>query len=443
MQVIKTVKIPVHYLTTKRKLNILDRLTARLTYGVALWSRPVETHNIRTRSNLRNRFFEAEIKKQTELSAGFVQCCGDIALWMWQSYQEQHKIWSRKLKTAEKRGEKKWIEKLVKRKPGKPFAKGINGRVPIWFDCRIGRLERTKAVKMTSYVVRIATLKKGEWITVLLNPAKYHISLLENGAIKSFQIVKSDSKFYVYVKVEYEVPEKPVSGVLGVDLGVRRSAATVLLRPNERFSPKSFLTLRDEKKSRLYQLNRLVSEFQKAEKCEALKQLRHKRRRVAEHFDRLFAKKVTQLSEDHLLVVGYPKSIKYENFRGNGKRKLRRLLTRWSYSRIIRFIEEERAERGLPTKAVEEHWSSRTCWKCGSRNTERINQSTLWCWDCCKYFNADYNATLNIGLPFLAKAAGRGATAELAQTEDEQAREIVACKPGSQHPSMGWQLTEC
>ncbi|MBS7615501.1 hypothetical protein KEJ18_07235 [Candidatus Bathyarchaeota archaeon] len=35
----------------------------------------------------------------------------------------------------------------------------------------------------------------------------------------------------------------------------------------------------------------------------------------------------------------------------------------------------------------------------------------------------------------MAKAADRGATVELAQTEDEQAREIVACKLGSQHPS--------
>jgi len=49
--------------------------------------------------------------------------------------------------------------------------------------------------------------------------AKYHICLLEKDAIKSFQIVKKDFKFYVYVKVEYEVPDKPVSGVLGVDLG--------------------------------------------------------------------------------------------------------------------------------------------------------------------------------------------------------------------------------
>ncbi|KPV64781.1 MAG: hypothetical protein AOA65_0848 [Candidatus Bathyarchaeota archaeon BA1] len=54
---------------------------------------------------------------------------------------------------------------------------------------------------------------------------------------------------------------------------------------------------------------------------------------------------------------------------------------------------------------------------------------------CCRFFNADYNAALNVGLPLLAKAADRGATVELAQTEDEQAREIVARKLGSQHCS--------
>lgn len=218
-------------------------------------------------------------------------------------------------------------------------------------------------------------------------------------------------------------------------MGVNRSAATVLLRPNEGLSPKSFLTLRDgEKKNRLDRLNRLVSKLQHTKKYDALKLLRHKRKRVAEYFDRLSAEKLANLSEGYLLVVGNPKGIKYENFKGNGKMRLRRLLTRWSYGRIIRFI-EERAERGLSTKVVDERWSSKTCWKRGSKNTERASQSTLWCWKCCKDFNADYNAAINISLPFLAKATGRGATVKLAQTRDEQAREIAACELGSQHPS--------
>jgi len=147
MQAIKTVKVPVHYATTGRKLNVLEKLTARLTLGVALWSKLIEPNNIRTRSELRSRILEGEVKEETGLSAGFVQCCGDTALWMWQSYREQHEAWLRKLKVAEKRGRggKRWVERLLRREPSKPSTNGSSGKVPIWFDCRIGRLERAKS----------------------------------------------------------------------------------------------------------------------------------------------------------------------------------------------------------------------------------------------------------------------------------------------------------
>jgi len=436
MQVVKTVKVPVHYATTKRKLGILERLTARLTHGVALWSKLIEAHNIRARGRLRDRNLERKVKDRTGLSAGLVQCCGDTALWMWRSYREQHEAWLRRLRTAQKQGDERWVKKLLKREPQKPFSNGVKRKVPIWFDYRIGRLEGARDIKVASYVIRMATLKGGEWVTIPLNPAPYHIELLEQGMIKSFQVVKKNSKYYIHVKVEYEVPDKPVTGVLGVDLGIKRSAAAVLLQPNMKLSPKSFLIIREgEKRHRLDQLNRLISKLQKARKYEALKRLRHKRGHVAEYLDRLSAKRLADLSEGCLLAAGCPKGVKYDNFKGNGRKRLRQLLTGWGYGRIIKYVVEERAERGLPTEAVEERWTSRTCWKCHSRNTERINQSTIWCWNCCKYFNADYNAALNIGLPFLAKAAGRGAEDEPAQTGDEQAREIAACKPGSQHPS--------
>jgi len=42
MLVQKTVKVPIHYATTKNKLRVLDRLTARLTYAVKLWSEVFE-----------------------------------------------------------------------------------------------------------------------------------------------------------------------------------------------------------------------------------------------------------------------------------------------------------------------------------------------------------------------------------------------------------------
>ena len=47
MLVVKTVKVPVHYGITKRKLSILDSLTARTTYGVWLWSRLFKEHKLK------------------------------------------------------------------------------------------------------------------------------------------------------------------------------------------------------------------------------------------------------------------------------------------------------------------------------------------------------------------------------------------------------------
>ncbi|WXG44249.1 MAG: zinc ribbon domain-containing protein [Promethearchaeati archaeon SRVP18_Atabeyarchaeia-1] len=110
-----------------------------------------------------------------------------------------------------------------------------------------------------------------------------------------------------------------------------------------------------------------------------------------------------------------------------------------TWIQVRRGLSKKPAERGLSTAVVDERWTSKTCGKCRSRHTLRMNQSTLFGRHCSMTFNADYNAALNIGLPYLAKAAGRRAADEPAQqTEDEQARETVACKLGSQHPSRGW-----
>ena len=142
---------------------------------------------------------------------------------------------------------------------------------------------------------------------------------------------------------------------------------------------------------------------------------------------------MTTMSLNCLVAVGYPKSMKHKNFRGNGKPKLRRALTRWSYGRAIRYIQEECAEQGLRVEVPDERWSSRTCHRCGSRHTERLTQSLFHCWNC----ELVYNAAINIGSRFLPRATTRRATGDLADARDEQAREIVACKPRSPHPFMG------
>ncbi len=293
-------------------------------------------------------------------------------------------------------------------------------------------------MKLCPYVARVSTLRRGEKLTIPLNPAKYHIDLLESGAMKSFQLVKRQGKYYIHVKMQFHVQDQSVHAVRGVDLGVKRSAASVMLRPNRPLRSTDFSVLTDGlKRDRLNRLEKRIAELQQARKWEQLKRIRHKRLHISEQCDRLAAKQVAASSQNRLVVVGYPKGIKYQNPKGNRKPQLRKRLAHWTYGRMARFIQEECTKQGIPSEAPDERWSSRTCHRCGSRNTERLTQSLFHCWNCELVYNADYNAAINIGSPFLPMATTRRATDDLAYARNEQAREIVACEPRSPHPFTG------
>ena len=434
--VVKTVRVPVHYALTKRKLSILDSLTARTTYGIWLWSELFKEHKLKGSYGDR-RLFYWQVKKDAKLGT-MTQCCFDTAAWMWSGHREAHKAWRREVAIARRNGDRKWLRKLLQREPQEPFTNGMKGKVPIWFDSRFGSIEKSKHIKLCPYVARLSTLRRGIKLIIPLNPAKYHFDLLEKGIKKSFQLVKRHGKYYVHVKMEFHVADQPVHAVRGVDLGVKRSIASVMLRPNQPLRSTEFTTLKDGlKRDRLNRLEKRIAELQQAKKWEPLKRIRHKRLHVSEYYDRLEAKQVAATSQNSLVVVGYPKGIKYENYYGSGKAQLRKTLAHWTYGRMVQYIQEECAKQGTPTEAPDEFWSSRTCHRCGSRHTERITQSLFRCWNCELIYNADYNSAINIGSPFLPIATTRRVTDDLAYAGDEQAREIVACEPRSPHPFMG------
>jgi len=166
----RTLKIPVHYATTGKKLSYLDRLTARLTYAVRLWCERISELGLKTQRDCSP--YEREIQRITGLSAAFVQQARDRALWMWRQYRASHKDWERELSHA-KPGTK-WYKKLLKREPAEPCTspKSSLKKIPTRFDARTGTIEASD-LKISPLVIRISTLKKGEKITVLLNPSKW------------------------------------------------------------------------------------------------------------------------------------------------------------------------------------------------------------------------------------------------------------------------------
>lgn len=148
MLAVKTVRIPVHYACTRRKLSILDSLTARTTYGVWLWSGFFKKYRLKGSYSDRRRFYD-EVKADAKLGT-MAQCCFDTAAWMWSSYREGHKAWRRNIAVAKREGDRKWLRKLLQREPREPFTNGMQGKVPICFDSRFGSIEKSKRIRLCS-----------------------------------------------------------------------------------------------------------------------------------------------------------------------------------------------------------------------------------------------------------------------------------------------------
>lgn len=419
--------MPLDYALTKRKLSIIDRLTARHTYCIWLFSRLIDRRNMDvggygefTKEDMRG------ISALTKLGAAYVQQCRDQALWMWRGYNAQHQEWERTLGQAKG----KWREKLLKREPRKPLSDGLTNKIPVRIDERTGTVEASKRIRLSPYVLRLSSLRKGSRITIPLNPAGYHLELLRKGRVVDFQLVNRDGKYCAHVCIKYDVADEPIRAVRGIDLGVRRATATVLLGVDRPLRQEDFSILNDgEKRHHVHLLNRRASDLQKGRKWDRLKLMRNKRRRVAAHYDRIDAIRIAKMAQEEgsMVVVGYPKNIKHRNFRGNGKRKLRQILqSRFTYGRRIQYIVEECVERGITAEVAFEAWTSKTCHRCESINTRRTGQSLLWCLNCGLQYNADWNSAINIGSAFLPVALGRRATEGLAPTGDE-----LAQKPAS------------
>lgn len=254
--------------------------------------------------------------------------------------------------------------------------------------------------------------------------------MLRRARVVDFQLLKRDGWYYAHICIKHDVQEIPVQAVLGIDLGIRRAIATVLLKPDQPLCRNHLSILRDgEKKDRLDRLNRRISKLQRAGKWRTLSQVRHKRKYVAQYFDHIDAIKVATIAANHCacVAVGYPRGIRYLNYSGNGKQALRRLLhSRFNYGQRIRYILEKCSQRGIRAEPIFEAWTSRRCHRCGSINTQRPSQSLFHCLNCNLRYNADWNSAINIGSCFFAERMSRRTMVGVAYARDELAHKPMS-----------------
>jgi len=394
----KTLKIPIHHGTTKEKLDKLNKLTARITYTITLISALITEDTKLDRKTVRALVRNSDVVEKTKLSAGFIDQCIDKVLWSWKAYRKLHKKWARQVASAEKRGNDKWLAKLLKREPSKPSFQ--NHKVPCRIDCRTGRIESSVKSTLTSLWLHISTLKKNAPIDIPLNPSHYHLTQLEGANIYDFEIVKRGKKFYAHVSLTKEIEKAEVSSIGGVDQGLNHSAGIVLL-PLDGSTPQEELICDAEKQALLQKYDELIADLQEAEEWHKLRQLRHKRKNIAIHYDWQIANEIAEKSRGAILAIG-DTDFRKSQYRGNEMPTLRKRIGKWSYARQRVFIALKRAENGDETVLKDERGTSIECSKCHSKMTRRKwlpnGSSYILCWNCGNKKDADINAAHNIAL---------------------------------------------
>jgi len=424
IKVQKTIKIPVSNKITKEKLEKLDRLTARLTYGVQLFKNKIIENNITTVKEAEK--FRKEIQQVTGLPSAYAQACRDKALWMYKSYKKLHKDWEREIKKLEKAIEncknkhksKKLEHKLYRLRKREPSLPTISHKIPVMFDYRVGSIEFSHSAKEFKLWCRISTLEKGKKIDIPLHSYSYAEKHLKEWKIKSFQIVWCSKlkRYEVHVVVEKEVVIKPKSFV-GIDLGLKRIVTAyetngeknrVLLSSKEEYK-EFFIGMR--------RLNNRIAKLQRLKKYEVLKKLRHKRRNFALDFRRKLAVKITKNFDESLVFIGLPKNVRTDkHYKGSGNRKLRKRVNHWAFREFAEILKTKLMENNNIAIIVNEWMSTKQCSECGSKKTE-VNDRHFRCLECGYEDDRDVNGAKNILKFGLTEVLRKGAGAVVNQPE--------------------------
>jgi putative transposase len=381
LTVCKTLVLPVDNRITRKKLKFLEKLTARLTYGVQLFLEKLITENITSVKEAEN--YRLEIQSRTGLSSGFAQACRDKALWMFKSYRELHREWQREIERLEmsianckKRLAKKNTTKDIKRlrklqhklyrwNKRQPSLPAIRGKVPVMFDYRVGEIAFSRTAKEFPLWARISTLKKGEKLPLPLHVYPYAANHLHNTEcrVKSFQVVNNCrlKRYEVHVVIAKEVTPA-VKSLAGIDLGLKRLATAVKCELSGEATV-SFFKKEDYKTFfiRMRQLSNRIAKLQRLGKYEVVKNLYRKRVNYAKDFRRKLAIAIAEQLTASLVVIGCPDKVRNCHYKGSGHRRNRKRVNHWAFKDCAERIAMAVLVRyGVPV-VINEWWTTHRC----------------------------------------------------------------------------------
>jgi putative transposase len=245
---------------------------------------------------------------------------------------------------------------------------------------------RTFTLKLPKGIVSFSV--PGKRVTAGLEIGEYqHEALWGADLAQSATLVKAKDGYWVNIAIESEVPDAPPGEALGVDLGIRRIAATSM---GTRFSGQ---ILRKYRETRWLVRASLQSRGTKGAK-RALKRLSGQERRRATWENHRISKLIVLEA-----VKAGCSTINVEDLRGITdrlkvwNRHRNRMISLWSFAQLREFICYKAAGKGLRILDVDPAYTSLRCHRChrlGKRTSDLFSCTT------CGEFDADVNAAKNI-----------------------------------------------
>jgi len=340
--------------------------------------------------------------------------CRNKAIWTYESWKKQQDFSEKELNRIQ-----------FKKKTPRPLFTGLQSRgtfkvIPtpedttakLWLDLR-DSLDTKRSGK-----------KNHKKLVLPLAYSPYHEKKLILEKIKKLELVYKSQKqqWWAHFTLQYIVPlyqSTHPPAVLGVDLGIKKTAVAVLLTPSGRVIMDELrFIVNKERQSKMWQLDNRIKSIQRLLNAsnnngQHTKQLNAKlyqlRRRLRSVTEQELGYAVNQLVDFILqlkkrynlfISVGYPKNIRKSHPRGSGNKSLRSLVHKWSYRLFITKLKHKLTRYGFASHrvvAIDESGTSKQCSRCNSKNTTRIGQGQFNCHNCNYELDADLNGAKNIG----------------------------------------------
>jgi len=224
-----------------------------------------------------------------------------------------------------------------------------------------------------------------------------------NGKYKigAFQLVRRDDWFYFVIPIKKEVElRQEYDGIVGVDLGLRYNAVITLLHKNGKITEVEFLKYRRLMHKirmlwhRIDELKSMLPEGQRTSK--RIQRLWKRIRRINNWIAHNVSKKIVEIAEEINAMIAMENLKRLRPIRGKNSRKNNRRISNWVRGKVVKYTAYKARWEGIRVKLVSPKNTSKTCHICGSQGLRA--GANFFCVHCKHSYNADFNASVNIGI---------------------------------------------